>query len=29
MTNELYGDLLTPKSRFLTTELLQDTLPVS
>jgi hypothetical protein len=29
MTYELYGDLLTPKSRFLTTELLQDTLPLS
>jgi hypothetical protein len=29
MTYELYGELLTPKSRFLTTELLQDTLPMS
>jgi hypothetical protein len=29
MTYEPYGELLTPKSRFLTTELLQDTLPMS
>jgi hypothetical protein len=28
LTHELYGDLLTPKSKFLTIELLQDRLPM-
>lgn len=27
LTNELYGDLLTPKSKFIAIELLQDSLP--
>jgi hypothetical protein len=29
LTQELYGDLLTPKSKFLAIELLQDDLPMS
>lgn len=29
LTQELYGDLLTPKSKFLTLELLEDHFPLS